>query len=296
MQSAREDAAVSVVMPVFNAAKTVARALDSVLTQTVPPREVIVVDDASTDRTRDVLAAYAPRGLKILSHDSNAGAAAARNRGAAAANGAWIAFIDSDDLWHPTKLETQLAALVAADRDVQASCTGYRLITPSSEENVDYAGLAKAIGLDELAGGCMVSPGSTLVVSAACFRAVGPFDASLRRYEDWDWLLRYAGRHRLGLVHQTLATVYDDRAGHSAAAITSLRAVGRKHRAQGTFASAAARLKFESTLLFERAANRHREGRHVEAVLWTAASLAMCPSRYRRGWASLRRALRDIAG
>lgn len=296
MQSAQGDAAVSVVMPVFNAAKTVARALDSVFTQTVPPREVIVVDDASTDRTRDVLAAYAPRGLKILSHESNAGAAAARNRGAAAASGAWIAFIDSDDLWHPTKLETQLAALVAADRDVQASCTGYRLITPSSEEIVDFAGLAKAIGLDELAGGCTVSPGSTLIVSAACFRAVGPFDASLRRYEDWDWLLRYARKHRLGLVHQTLATVHDDRAGHAAAAIMSLRDVGRKHRAQGTFASAAMRLKFESTLLFERAANCHREGRHVEAVLWTAASLAMCPSRYRRGWASLRRALRDLAG
>jgi len=284
---------VSVIMPVYNGAKTVERALDSVFAQSVAPCEVIAVDDVSTDDTRAVLDAYAPRGLTVLRADRNGGAGAARNRGAAAARGTYLAFIDADDQWHPNKLELQLAGLADAGPTVQASCTGYRLVTPLRNEEIRYIDMPAEIGIEELAGGCAVSPGSTLLVSRACFAMVGPFDPTLRRYEDWDWLLRYARGYRLRLERAALATVFDDRTGH-ASALLSLRGIARKHRASRTFPSATSRLKFESHLLLEKGAICHRAGRHLEAVLWTAASLAVYPSRLARTWASVNRAFGDF--
>jgi glycosyltransferase involved in cell wall biosynthesis len=288
-------ATVSVVMPVYNGGRTVSRALDSVFAQEVAPFEVIAVDDGSTDGTRALLQSYVPRGLTICLNERNLGAAGARNRGAAAARGTFIAFIDADDQWHPEKLARQLAGLAAAGPDIKASCTGFRLITPTGEDVVDYAGEPVEIGTTEFARGCHVGPGSTLMVATESFRAVGPFDTSLRRFEDWDWLLRYTRICRLRLEHEALATVFDDRAGHGATTLTSLLALGRKHRALGTFQSIGARLEFESTLLLERGAVHHRAGQRPQAALWAAAALALYPPRLARTWPSLRRALHDLA-
>jgi glycosyltransferase involved in cell wall biosynthesis len=101
---------VSVVIPAFNARSFIADALDSVLAQTLPPRQVIVVDDGSLDGTADVVRRYAPR-VTLLRQD-NAGNAAARNRGVEAADGMRLAFLDADDTWCAAdKLEHQSAAL-----------------------------------------------------------------------------------------------------------------------------------------------------------------------------------------
>lgn len=268
---------VSVIMPVYNGAKTIQRALDSVFAQSVIPREVIAIDDASTDETRAILETYKSRGLITITADHNRGAGAARNRGVAAARSGYLAFIDADDEWHSHKLERQFATL-NAEPAIQASCSGYQLVAPNRSDTVSYHEMPLEIGVDEFAGGCSVSPGSTLIVSRACFDAVGPFDPTLRRYEDWDWLLRYAAKHRLRLEREILATIYDDRAGHGLT-LLSLRALARKHRAAGTFSSASARLKFESHLLLERGAISHRTGRHLKAALWATAAVAVYPSR-----------------
>ena len=97
---------VSVILPVYNRAASVARAIDSVLAQTYEPLELIVVDDGSTDRTRDVVRQFAP-GVTLVEQE-HAGAYAARNRGIAHARGELIAFIDSDDAWLPEKLARQV--------------------------------------------------------------------------------------------------------------------------------------------------------------------------------------------
>ena len=95
---------VSAIIPVFNRAATVGAALRSILDQPSVPLEVVVVDDGSADDLAGALAPFAGAPLRVIRHPANAGAAAARNTGIAAASGEWIALLDSDDVWLPTLL------------------------------------------------------------------------------------------------------------------------------------------------------------------------------------------------
>lgn len=110
-------APVSVIIPCYQCAATVARAVASVAAQTVLPQEVILVDDASDAATRTALAtvqaAYGDGWVQLLALERNVGAASARNRAWAAARGVYVAFLDADDAWHPRKLELQLALMEA---------------------------------------------------------------------------------------------------------------------------------------------------------------------------------------
>jgi len=114
---------VSVIMPAYNAASSIARSVDSVLAQTHRDLELIIVDDASTDGTTALIERYANRDARVrpLLQARNAGVAAARNAGIAAASGAYIAFLDSDDWWHPRKLELSLAQMQSAGARVSYS-------------------------------------------------------------------------------------------------------------------------------------------------------------------------------
>lgn len=102
---------VSVIMPAHNAADTLAASMDSVLSQTYPEWELLVIDDASTDETRDIAEKYAEKDKRIryMHQEQNQGVATARNCGIDAARGRYLAFLDSDDLWMPEKLEKQVA-------------------------------------------------------------------------------------------------------------------------------------------------------------------------------------------
>lgn len=106
-----ETVSVSVVIPCYCCANTIARAVESVASQTRIPLELILVDDCSTDDTRSVLRklsqTYAPGWIKLLFLEDNVGAASARNAGWNAARGRYVAFLDSDDSWHPCKIEIQ---------------------------------------------------------------------------------------------------------------------------------------------------------------------------------------------
>lgn len=102
---------ISCIVPVFNGAQYLEGSLESVLSQTHPPIEVIVVDDGSTDSTPSVAQAFGPR-IRYVRQD-NAGPAAARNRGVELSMGEFVAFQDADDLWHPTKLARQAERFVA---------------------------------------------------------------------------------------------------------------------------------------------------------------------------------------
>ncbi len=98
---------ISAVIPAFNAAAVVGRAIESALKQSIPPTEVLVIDDGSTDQTAEVVASYATS-VKLLRRPQNGGPGAARNTGIRAASGDWIALLDADDAWLPHKLERQL--------------------------------------------------------------------------------------------------------------------------------------------------------------------------------------------
>src|SRR5262245_20179101 len=115
---------VSVVIPCYNAGRFLKETLESILAQTRPALEVIVVDDGSTDDSAAVAGAFGPP-VRVL-RQSNQGESVARNRGLDEARGDWVAFLDADDVWAPDKLERQLAA-VEGSPGVACCHTGFYL-------------------------------------------------------------------------------------------------------------------------------------------------------------------------
>ncbi len=172
---------VSVVTPVFNGARFLAEAIDSVLAQTYPTVEIVVVDDGSTDRTPEIIASYPNvHGLR----QERAGQAAARNRGVAAATGEYVAFLDADDVMLPDRLERQVAYL--RERPEYACVLGrQRIAVEPGVEPPEWVGKAGVDGGESE----LVQPMSALVRRTALER-IGPFDASFRYAEDVDWLFR----------------------------------------------------------------------------------------------------------
>ena len=200
---------VSVIIPTYNRAGWVTEAVASVLAQTCRDFELLVVDDGSTDGTMEALAPFRGK-LCYLRTWRNRGVAAARNLGAAAARGRWLAFLDSDDLWRPEKLARQLAYL-EAHPDLEICQTGeiwvrrgVRVNPPSSHRKV-----GGRIFLPSLAR-CLVSP-SAVMISRRLFWQAGGFDESLPACEDYDLWLRLAWRHDIGLVPEPLVV---KRGGH----------------------------------------------------------------------------------
>ena len=124
---------VSIIMPSYNTARFISETIDSVLRQTYANWELIVVDDCSTDNTDEVIGAYlADERIRYIKNEKNSGAAVSRNRALREARGKWIAFLDSDDLWLPEKLEKQLAFMTKNGYDF--SYTNYEEINESGEK------------------------------------------------------------------------------------------------------------------------------------------------------------------
>lgn len=170
---------VSCVIPVWNGQTYLASAIDSVLGQTRGALEAIVVDDGSTDQTPLVIASYGSR--VRTTRQENAGHGAARNAGIAMARGEFIAFLDADDLWHPEKIERQLAVCGAS----AGMCFTWLRNFGGEPPRWDTARAGDAV------------PGYTSVtalVHRSVFDAVGRFDATLRHGGDRDFFVRAAER------------------------------------------------------------------------------------------------------
>jgi len=121
------NAAISVVIPCFNSASTIERALRSIEHQTLKPLEILVVDDASTDSTMSIIEEYARSSalhIRMIKQSVNGGPSVARNAGWNVATGEFIAFLDADDQWHPKKMEIQIAAFELTP-DASMCTTGY---------------------------------------------------------------------------------------------------------------------------------------------------------------------------
>ncbi|HLN24549.1 MAG TPA: glycosyltransferase family 2 protein, partial [Patescibacteria group bacterium] len=180
---------VSVVIPCFNHHASILRAVQTVLAQTCPADEILLIDDGSEPPLADMLGEL-PAPVRLVRLACNAGAAAARNHGVALATGDMVAFLDSDDEWLPTKLERQVAWMVERGARIAASAFWYHKIINGSLRSARVRLPQPALRQGDLALGCFLSPGSTLMVERAVFAEVGSVDVGLRRLEDWDWLLR----------------------------------------------------------------------------------------------------------
>ena len=197
---------VSVIIPTYQHAHFVAEAIESVLAQTYPDYEIIVVDDGSTDDTVEVLSRFGER-ITVI-HQPNRGVSAARNTGIRASKGEHIAFLDADDVWMPDKLEKQIpllerdeaVGLVGSDMmifDEHGTRSGIFERTPPQSGMV-YATLFASIGRSFI-----LMP--TVVVRRRCFDEVGFFDETLTISEDADMWLRISQRWAVDFVSEPLA-------------------------------------------------------------------------------------------
>jgi len=199
---------VSVVIPAYNSQAYLSRAIESALAQRYPQDrlEVIVVDDGSSDDSPLIAEGYAERNSRVLAlRQSNAGPAAARNRGIAAAGGELIAFLDSDDAWEPSKLARQ-AALFQADPQLGLVHCGCRFVDAYGhpvESWVRKSRTAQGEALLDFFCDFFIIL-SSVVVPRRCLDEVGHFDTALRVGEDNDLFLRLLARYKLGCVDAPL--------------------------------------------------------------------------------------------
>ena len=221
---------VSVVVAAYNAAAFLARAVESVLGQTVPVLEVLVVDDASEDDTPAVAAALARRQAQVLyvRREKNGGVSAARNEGIIRARGEWVAFLDADDAWLPEKLARQLAALGRRPDAAWAYCDGWHAdaaLRPTRHRLSDGLGCTSEGWIyPRLLAGEFVWP-STTIFRREVFEAVGLFDEGLRGCEDWDFFIRVARRYPCVYVPEPLIL----HRTHPASLTAAQRPVVREH-------------------------------------------------------------------
>ncbi len=179
---------VSVVIPAYNAALYIHKALESVLAQTSPVDEILVIDDGSKDNTRQVVEGYAPR-VRLITQE-NAGPSPARNLGVASSSSTFIAFLDADDAWAPTKIERQLAAFAAAP-DAVLCYTGLRHMFSDGSTSVVHTTPVATLRDDMRLGNPAILP-SCVMIARAPFQQSGGFTSLLKGSEDWDLWLRLA--------------------------------------------------------------------------------------------------------
>lgn len=262
---------ISVVIPAYNRARTIGKAINSVLDQTLPVCEIIVVDDGSTDDLAGALAPYGDQ-ISLIRHTDNQGAAAARNTGVAAAQGNYIAFLDSDDHWTPDKLCRQIAFMQTAGSDF--CCTGFFVNGRPAKRP-----FGEGITLQDLVWGCYFSPGSTLIASRTALLALGGYDMTCRRLEDWDMLLRASlAGYQISFLETHLAHIFPSaNGGGSTAMLDSLATLRQRHLA--TLGARAFYLKrhFRSALLFTRASVYYHQGRLLRMSVFLLASLLIGP-------------------
>ena len=196
---------VSVIIPTYNRADAVRRAVQSVLDQAFADHEIIVVDDGSTDGTGAAMAAFGARVTYV--RQENRGPAAARNLGIRRSQGRFIAFLDDDDEFLAGKLEAQVA-FMDASAEFGMTYTGVESVDESGMVVPDYypTRLSGWIYRDIVFGCSVATP--TVMVRREVLADVGPFDEELRIGEDMDMWRRISRRYPIGLIRTPLSRVY----------------------------------------------------------------------------------------
>ena len=210
---------VTVVVPTYNRASLIVDALASVYEQTYRPLQLIVVDDGSTDDSNSVVSSWITGHAQIENfsvkyiYQDNQGGNVARNRGITEAAGEYVAFLDSDDLWHDNKLQLQME-LFRDIPEVGGVYCGIRHIKLASGEVLALAKRRYPSGklLDSLLVHDVTAPTSTYVIRKDVFEKVGSFDEELQARQDWDMWIRLASAYEIGVVPEVLVD-YREHAG-----------------------------------------------------------------------------------
>lgn len=274
---------VTVILPVFNGAATLKRALDSVLAQSLKDIEILVVDDGSTDESLEIAEQTGDMRVRCLRHDGNRGAATARNTGLLQAKGKYIAFIDADDEWMPDKLAKQCFSLADKKQGMAGVCTGYIMQRYGQMSGIVRVPVARKAWSIELLDVCSLAPGATLMVERCVFEDIGLLCVALERFEDWDWLMRYLSRYGLAVVPEPLAIVHSRPFAVVDVVDRSARMLLQRQRAAVRQASGLlGERTFRASLRLEQAIVRWRAGHRVSALLHMGYALVLSPARVGR--------------
>lgn len=197
---------ISVVVPTYNRADTIGRAIRSILCQTYTAYEVIVVDDGSTDHTEEVIKQIEDDRIRYVRLEQNQGASHARNVGIRESKYDYIAFLDSDDEWMPDKLELQMEKMMAAEENVgmvycRMKSGEEARICPSYDWPSDVPLEGNLFPL-LLWRNIIGTP--SILIKKACVEVVGGFRETLRCIEDWELVLRVAREWEIGFVDKIL--------------------------------------------------------------------------------------------
>lgn len=202
--------AVSVIIPAYNRASVIERAIDSVIAQTFDDLEIIVIDDGSTDNTEEIVKSISDERIRYIRCETNRGPGATRNEGLKIAQGKYIAFLDSDDEWLPEKIEKQVALMESLPEEWGVCHTGAHIIkdgsitvthrpNPSLNGQVFQQYLCNKIE-------SLMTP--TVIIRKICVDHVGLFDERLWRGEDAEFFLRIFNLYKLAVLPDALATVH----------------------------------------------------------------------------------------
>ncbi|GAB76693.1 Glycosyl transferase family 2 [Austwickia chelonae] len=181
---------VSVIVPTYRRAGSIRRAVESALAQTVTDLEVVVVDDGSRDGTDEVVHGLGDERIRLFTHETNRGGNAARQTGMDQARGTWLAFLDSDDLWLPEKLEKQLQRLDEQGPEYGFCYTWYDIELNDGSFLPPRQVRAEGLHRPELIAEPLVGTFSTMMVSRAVAEQVGGVDLSLPACQDWEFVSR----------------------------------------------------------------------------------------------------------
>ena len=213
---------ISVVIPAYNAERTVGRAIDSVLAQTRAADEVIVVDDGSTDGTADVVRRYGEKVTLIC--QENAGVSVARNRGIEASTGEWIAFLDGDDEWRVEKLQLQTGHL-SRNPEIKWTYSNFYKQDGSAPQTKAHVSsrLTALLDCTEVFDDYLTIYANhgyawtgTLIVHRDVFATVGMFEPGMKRAQDTDLWFRIAYQFpQVGYIAEPLAIYHQDTPGSS---------------------------------------------------------------------------------
>jgi glycosyltransferase involved in cell wall biosynthesis len=197
---------VSVIIPTYNRAHLIDKAIKSVLNQTYQDYEIIVVDNASTDNTKEVVKGFNNFKIRYIYYCDNRGSSVARNVGIRASQGEFIALLDSDDEWLPEKLDRQVEVLQNESPEVGVVYSDVLYIDENSKNMNRKLRNPKKEGYiyeDLLGGNCVGTP-SALLIKKECFHRFGLFDDLLKYHEDWDMWIRIAKYYRFVFIEVPL--------------------------------------------------------------------------------------------
>ena len=198
------------ILPTYNRAALIGRAIQSVLGQTYSDFELIIVDDGSTDNTAALVESFTDPRITYIAQPTNRGAAAARNVAIRSAKAPVIAFQDSDDEWRPDKLARQMALFDTLDQAVGVLYCAFWRITGDRKVYIPSPAVKTRSGdiHAELLKGNFIT-GQTSLVRRKCFDVSGLFDETLTSRHDWDLWIRISGDWRFEFMDEPLVTVYE---------------------------------------------------------------------------------------